>query len=229
MDEDVVLCHPDALVGEQDRGEHRESFRNCADHDGYRDGDGLKDERNPSGKISRECSGDEGLEENACDDASCAPVAELRDLIRELSELDLERSAAGVFLHLKGELAEHGLVAHNLDGHVGLALAHYGAAVDEVLVEKVRGVIGGSIGAGYLLSLLGLAVEAGLIDLDLALDNLAVRAELVSGLQEYEISGYELADMDLLELSVADDLGSLLGLLLLLERGCASFLLALAD
>ena len=87
----------------------------------------------------------------------------------------------------------------------------------------------GSIGAGYLLSLLGLAVEAGLIDLDLALDNLAVRAELVSGLQEYEISGYELADMDLLELSVADDLGSLLGLLLLLERGCASFLLALAD
>ena len=180
VDEHIVLGHPDALVREQYRGEHREPLGDGADHDGDGNGDCIEDEGEPVSEVVRGCSGDEGLEENAGDDASGAPVAELRDLLREPGELHLERSPAGVLLHLERELSEHGLVADDFYHHVALALADNGAAVDEVFVEKVLRVIRGALGARGLLRLLGLTVEAGLIHLYAALGNLAVSADFVS-------------------------------------------------
>ena len=118
-------------------------------------------------------------------DSDTADVAELAYAVSQLAELHLERSLAVVVgLEFACDLAVYGLVADYGDFHYRVAGTYHASAEHLVLVVEIEALVGilPALGNCELLSLAALAVEHGLICLDIAVDDDTVSRNLISGL-----------------------------------------------
>ena len=82
---DVILCHAQALEGQQDRGQHGQTFWNSAYNDGNCNGNCIHNEANPLEDIFGDATGKQGLCQNTDDNGDCTDIAKCGDLFCKLT------------------------------------------------------------------------------------------------------------------------------------------------
>ncbi len=214
--QDVVLEHFAHVL----RGNYRDHQRKSLG-DGHNDDDYCKhyglDNRFKQGcplkyALSEQKSLNSALahEQCLCKHCDCnsdtADVAELAYAVSQLAKLELERSFAVVLdLELARDLAVNGFVADHRHFHNGVAGTYDASAENLVLVVEVKALVGvgPALGGGDLLCLAALAVQHGLIHLDVAVDDDTVRRDLVAGLEQDRVADNDVVDGNLRDLAVA--------------------------
>ena len=225
----VILRHAHALIAQQDAGEHRQPFRHSADDNRYRHGNGLDGQVHPFHKGIGDIAAQQRPGKHAHDDGNRADIAEGRNLLGELGQLDLQGRFTRILLHFQRQFAEQRLIADDLDLHVGFAAANHRAAINIAAVQQILGVVGFAAFVDGLGCFLGFAVERRLVNLHKPFDNLAVCGDFVARLQIHQIAHHDFADVDFHQLAVTQHLRNFLGFFLRLQCGCFAFLLIFAD
>ena len=90
MHQHVVLRHAHTLIAQQDAGEHRQPFRHSTDDNRYRHGNGLDGQVHPFHKGIGDIAAQQRPGKHAHDDGDRADIAEGRNLLGELAQLDLQ-------------------------------------------------------------------------------------------------------------------------------------------
>ena len=204
-DQNVVVQHF-AGVLHQHQGDHQgQALGHGADDDHNGQGNGfhhvLDDFRHIRGEIGRRSAGLENeVAEVEHGDDNGADIAEAGDHIGQLGQLDFQGRIGLVLLHLLGHLAHHGGKTHLLDVHDAFAVEQHRAAEQGMFVHK--GVAGDFIGQLHIRlrrvlgAFLRLAVEGGVVHLQMSGNQDAVRRDFVTGLEQDLVADHHVIHVD---------------------------------
>ena len=203
--QNVVVQHLAGVLHQNQRDHQRQTFGNCTNDDNDCQRHCFHNVLDDGGDVLCKVSCKAAAAQNEVAEVhhgndDCADVAEGRDLVCQLGELDLQRGVRFVALHFLCHLAHHGCQTDLLHLQNAFAVKNHNASEQGVLINE--GVAGDFLcqhhlfGCCKLLAFFGFTVEGGVVDLQCAINENTVSGYLVAGLQQNQIAHNHVVHVD---------------------------------